>query len=418
MTVYREKDRTTWRYKFEHQGHVYKGSTHQILKEDAEAFEQQEKIRVRRMVAGLVDPMRDAPSFATWAGVYLQHKTASRYKVKRPDQIDFQLRTLLKFWGKKPENPEKVDATAPYHDLTLADPIRDPDWLERFEDWMEREAYAGSTKNHLRTQISGLYKVAALPIYRKRFGLTAAMNPMLGVPRDRRVRRDVTLTPDQVRAWIAHASYHVRLALAIAALAPKLRMRNVLDLEWKRHVDHDLTRLVVDDHKTDHFGEPIVVLITEQLRAILTDAKARNKGRYVVQYKGRQVKWIRDGVRAAAERAGIRYGRPHGATFHTIRHAVATWLAEMDDVSESMRAALLAHRDIRTTQGYTHLRPMRELGPLERVSAQLPVVDLVTAPGRRWTKPAAGTETTRSDQKPMIKAKVRGTSAAVSGGKV
>lgn len=392
VTVYREKDRKAWRYKFEYQGEVYKGSTGQLTKDDADAFEQKERIRIRRLVAGLVDPMRDAPLFAEWAGVYLDHKTHSRYKVTRPDQIGFVLRTALQFWGRRPSDPAKVEPDAPYHDLTLADPIRDPEWLEKFEVWMEARGYSGSHRNHLRTQISGMYKVAALPLYRKRFGLTAAMNPMLGVPRDRRVLRDVTLTPEQVTAWIAHASYHVRLAIAIAALAPKLRLRNVLNLEWKKHLDAKLTRLVIDEHKTvTETGRPLVVLLTAQLRTILADAKARNKGRFVVQYRNRRVKYIAEGVRAAAERAGIPTGRPHGATFHTIRHAVSTWLAEMEGMTEAMRAALLAHRDIRTTQGYTHLRPMKELQPLERVSAQLPVTELVTAKWKRWSHARTGT---------------------------
>jgi integrase len=391
VTVYREKDRAAWRFKFEYRGTVHKGTTGQLTREDAEAFEEKEKIRVRREAAGLVDPHRDAPAFAHWSGVYLAHKTSSRYKVKRPDQIDFVLRTALKFWGRRPDDPEKIDRDAPYHDLNLADPIEDPEWLDRFEAWMEAQDFSGSHRNHLRTQVSGMYKVAALPIYRKRFGLTAAMNPMLGVPRDRRVRRDVTLTPEQLRRWIAHASYHVRLALAIAALAPKLRLRNVLDLQWKQHLDRELTRIVMGQHKTDVFGEPIVVLVTAQLRAILKDAKARNKGKYVVQYKGRPVRWIRDAVRGAATRAGIPYGRPGGATFHTIRHAVATWLAEMPDITEPMRAALLAHRDIRTTQGYTHMRPVRELAPLERMSGQLPIAALVTQTWKRWSKAKAGT---------------------------
>jgi hypothetical protein len=69
------------------------------------------------------------------------------------------------------------------------------------------------------------------------------MNPMVGVPRDRRVVRDVELSVEQLRAWLAHASYHVRLAMSIAALAPKLRRSNVLGLEWNVHVDRALTRI-------------------------------------------------------------------------------------------------------------------------------------------------------------------------------
>jgi integrase len=388
VSVYRQKDRKAYTYEFQYRGKTYKGSTGQLTKEDAEAFERREQERVRRQAAGLTD-LRDAPPFQEWAGVYYQHKAHSRQKVKRPDQIDFLIRTVLKFWGRRPTDPAKVAPDAPYHDLTLAEPILEPEWLERFESWMEAQRFSGSHRNHLRTQISGMYKVAALPQYRKVTGILASMNPMAGVPRDRRVVRDVSVTPEQVQAWITQASYHIRLALAIAALAPKLRMSNILALEWAVHLDKGLTRITVADHKTDaRTGRPLVVMIGAQLRDILEDARRRNPGRWVVSYRGRRVRWIREGVRRAAIRADIPYGRAmaEGATFHTIRHAVATWLAEDEELTEPQRAALLAHTDIKTTQGYTHLRPVRELKPLERLSAKLAIADLVKQPWRRWSK--------------------------------
>jgi integrase len=212
---------------------------------------------------------------------------------------------------------------------------------------------------------------------------------MDGVPRDRRVVRQAELSIEQLRSWMAHASYHVRLAMAIAALAPKLRLANVLGLEWTAHLDRSLTRITLYEHKTfTKTGRPIVQEISAQLRDILLDAKQRNRGRWVVSYRGARVRSIRGGVKSAAERAHIVYGRAttDGATFHTIRHAVATWLAEMDDLSEPQRAALLAHAHIGTTQGYTHLRPVRERKPLERLSGQTPVAAIVTAPWRRWSK--------------------------------
>jgi hypothetical protein len=42
----------------------------------------------------------------------------------------------------------------------------------------------------------------------------------------------------------------VRLAVAIAALAPKLRLANVLALTWKEHVDPELRYITVHRHKT------------------------------------------------------------------------------------------------------------------------------------------------------------------------
>jgi hypothetical protein len=264
---------------------------------------------VRRRAAGLLD-IRDAPAFADWAGVYYEYKSASRFKVKRPEQIAVLVRVALRFWGRRPTKPEDVVAGEPYHDLTLGDPVLEPEWLLRFDQWMDQHRFSASHRNHLRTQISGMYKVAALPEYRKRTGVEPHVHPMMGVPRDRQRPRDVTLTPAQVTAWIAHASYHIRLAIAIAALAPKLRLSNILALEWERHLDASLTRLTVEDHKTDRrTGRPLVVMISTQLRDILDDARTRRTSRFVVSYHHDGVRWIRGGVRQAAARANIPYGR-------------------------------------------------------------------------------------------------------------
>lgn len=390
MTVYLQKDRNAYTFEFEYQKVRYKGNTGQITKEAALAFEFKERDRARRTAAGLTD-IRDAPAFAEWAGVYYTYKATSRHKVKRPDEIDFLIRTVLKFWGRKPTKDTKVtkvDPEAPYHDLTLADPVLHPEWLERFERWMTNHGYSGSHKNHLRTQISGMYKVAALPEHRAITGIEATTNPMLGVPRDRNRPRTASLTPAQIQAWIAAASDHVRLAIAIAVLAPKLRLGNILALQWQ-DCDRELTRIVVADHKTvTKTGRPLVVMISKQLRTILKAARKKSATDYVIAYQKHRVKSIRDGVKAAAERAKppIPYGRGagEGVTFHTIRHAVATWFAEMPDVSEPMRSALLAHDDIATTQLYTHMRPNTELKPLEQLSAKVKLAGAVNQPWGKW----------------------------------
>ena len=91
------------------------------------------------------------------------------------------------------------------------------------------------TRNHYRSVLRGLYRTALLPAYRVESGVT--VNPFRDVPREAVMERMVTISLDDLRSWLANASYHVRLAVAIAALAPKLRLANVLALTWKEHVD-------------------------------------------------------------------------------------------------------------------------------------------------------------------------------------
>lgn len=140
---------------------------------------------------------------------------------------------------------------------------------------------------------------------------------MASVWRDPSVGREVALSAEQLRAWLTHASYHARLAVSIAALAPKLRQANILALRWDTalgHVDPALIWITVTKHKTAaRIGKPLVIPISAQLQRILADARRRQHagGRdcpFVVQYRGRGIASLRHAVQAAAAacRAALR----------------------------------------------------------------------------------------------------------------
>ena len=89
---------------------------------------------------------------------------------------------------------------------------------------------------------------------------------------------------------------------------------------------------------------------------------------------------IRNGVRRAAEKAGLVYGLTrNGVTFHSLRHIAQTEMADLE-ISESKRSALMGHTDAATTRKYTHLRPRHLIDAVERLSARLPLADIVMAP--------------------------------------
>lgn len=408
MTVFKHPRGTSYRYDFWFSGQRYTGTTQQTTRADALLVEADLKKKLRLQAGGLAPPDPIAsPRFHDWAEIYLAHvQTHERARVHRPDRIADLLRVVLRFWGAKP-GPEVTGKLAavdgePYHDLRLEDPIKDPMWILRFEDWMAtrrgsslqttpRRPLSGQTKNQYRSTLSQMYRLALHPAFRAR--TQVLMNPFLGTPRDRGLDRTATISVDELRAWLTHASYHVRLAVAIAALAPELRLGNILALTWAEHLDRALTHITVRQHKTARAtGRPMVVPIDAQLRTILLDTRRRRpRDRYVVTYRGKRVKEIRDGVRAAAVAAGLTWGRfaTHGVTFHTIRHTMATMLAELSDLdgapalSESLRKDVMGHQRLETTQRYTHIRPAVKRRAIERLSKQTPIVDLVTQP---WTR--------------------------------
>jgi integrase len=407
VTVYLPPDCRTWRYRFYFKGEPYSGSTKQSTEERARIWERAYRQRLQRereerelrRAAGLdvFDPA-DSPSITEWAAVYRAHvlELAAQGKLTRPDRVEDLLRVVLRFWGAKPPASNKKNPPRegePYHDLRLIDPIRDPDWIVQFEEWMKRRGVAGQTRDQYRSTLSQMYKLAHQPAWRKHTGVQA--NPFLGIYRDGSRTRDVTIAPDDLRRLLEHASYHVRLAVAIGALAPKLRLANILALRWSVHLDPDLRFITVAQHKTvTKSRRPLVVPISDQLRTILLDARTRAPRPrrpdedFVVTYRGRQVSEIRGGLKHAAIDADVPYGRfiENGLTFHTLRHTAATILAELD-VAEGKRKSVMGHTRLETTQRYTHLRPIHERAPLELLSAELPLTDVVT---QAWTRATRG----------------------------
>lgn len=390
MGVYRRG--RIYQYDFVFRSQRFKGSTHLAERAPAEAFEAEMKRALRLRDTGLAPQFltTESPRFQDWAEVYYRAKAKT---AAHPDEIERLIRVVLRFWGARPR-AVAADTPDPYHDLRLADPIHDPRWIDRFEAWMEDRGSAGSTRNHYRSTMSGMYRVALLPRFREATGMT--MNPFRDLPRDRDQARTATVTVEELRRWIAAASYHVRLAVAIAALAPKLRLGNILHLRWRDQVDPTLTWITVTDHKTARSTRaPLVVPVSDELRTILEDARRRfPTSAYVVTYRNGPVGSIRAGVAAAARAAGLIYGRAQatGVTFHTLRHAMATLLAELG-LSEKLRQEMMGHARIATTQRYTHLRPVFQRDPHAALAKAVGITDLVTAPGRRAVRPKAAAAT-------------------------
>jgi integrase len=396
MSVFRGPRRRTYQYDFWYAGQHYRGNTYQENENDARLAEAKLKLKLRQQRGGIATP-DPAPFITEWAETYYDHVLKMQKRTgrpKRPERIEELLRVVLRFWGTKPVKDDSLvlpadGEEAPFHGLTLQDPIDDPSWLLRWDEWIDRRNVAGGTRNHYQTTMSRLYAVAMLPEYRKM--TSVSMNPFAGRPRSIRATRKVALTPERVLGWIQQMSYHARLSVAIAALAPKLRLRSILDLE-RANIDPDVTVITVWNHKSDRAtGEPQVVPISAQLRTILLDAFERiPKGRtHLVHYGGKPVDSIRGAVRNAARAAGIPYGRytTGGVTFHTLRHTAATLLARLG-VNPWLQRDTIGHQDLATTAGYTHLQVEEQRPAVEQLSATLPIADVVTQRRRRAPKRA------------------------------
>lgn len=383
MSVYLPAGCRTFCYDFQWRGRRYLGTTHQTRREDAVLVESQLKIRIRQQAAGIAafDP-KDSPRFQDWAEVYLQYQ---RRYTDRPDIAKRALLVVLEFWGSRPAKPRRAPVVRrrhrvepPYHDLCLGDPIADPSWIRRFDEWIDARRVSGSTRNTYLSTLSGLYRVAMDPQYRQDSNVT--INPFRDIRRSPQGSRSVALEPEAILRWVQEASYHIALTATIAALAPKLRLGTILALQWKEHLDDELTRITIHRHKTSRrTGAPQITPISDQLREVLLDARARTPAdcTHVVNWRGRPVSSVKTGTRRAVRAIGLPWGVRDGVTFHTIRHSIATLLAKMG-LSERIRMELMGHAEIRTTQRYTHLAASTQVDPHEQLSALLPIGAVVT----------------------------------------
>lgn len=429
MTVFRRKRtakigrrkiarrESLYSYDFEIDGQRYRGSTGLEDKADAEEWEQKEKKRIRRRNRGVAqdDPEQSMP-MQEWAEEYTTIKQARGCAM---GPIVAQLSVCLRFFGARPTlgTVSVIEDDAPYHDLTLGDVILDPYWVHRFDQWIRSRDVGWQTRNHYRSRMSDLYAVGSELVYRQRTGVT--LNPFAGMIREpKKKRQPVGLTPAQLTSWIAHASHHARVAIALGALAPKLRRASIMALDFHEHIRYASPSfprpraIVIDEHKTDgQTGAPQVYPITRQLARVLIDAWRRNQARYpgatrVVLYRGKPVKDVEESVRAAALAAGLTWGRYGGITFHSLRHVASSMFARMDtNVFKHLR--LMGWSDLRTPMYYTHVdaEPLRE--EAERLSAQFPIEHAVTAAHTRAKahRPMVGTlATSRPGSKRYVEA--------------
>jgi hypothetical protein len=265
MTVFR-RGGTRYHYQFQYRKKRYSGTTEQVDRRDAEAVEAQLKKRLRQSQwdIGPLD-RTSTPTFTEFADHLLSHK---RVTLARPDTCERTLRMVLAFWGTPPRKASSCVSGGVYHDLRLLDPIADPTWILRFDEWMSGRRLSASSKNSYRSVVSQLYKLALKPRWRAL--ARVQHNPFEHIDRDRPRRRHIELSLDDIRRWMSHADPHARLALAIGALAPKLRLNQVLALRFSQHFDAEFTTITFAHHKTSRFaGQPQKTAIVSALRVIL-----------------------------------------------------------------------------------------------------------------------------------------------------
>ena len=155
--------------------------------------------------------------------------------------------------------------------------------------------------------------------------------------------RDRYLTQDEfARLLKASRASHLRL-FTILAVATAARRNALLELTWDRvDMQNRLITLACGDM---HRRKPrATVPMTSQAYEALKQAKKTSQCAWVIEYKGKPIKNIKNSFARACMRAGL-----SGVSPHVLRHTSAVWMIQRHTTISEI-ARFLGHKDSSITE--------------------------------------------------------------------
>lgn len=173
-------------------------------------------------------------------------------------------------------------------------------------------------------------------------------------------RRLRYLTLEECESLIESCSPHLR-PIVITALNTGMRKKEILSLEWDKHIDLENGFILLDAGDTKN-GERREININPALKKTLQGLKRHIESPYVfIDPQGRRFTDIKRSFTSARKRAGIKEFR-----FHDLRHTFASHLV-MSGVDIVTVKELLGHKTLAMTLRYAHLAPSHKAKALENL---------------------------------------------------
>lgn len=99
-----------WHYKFQFLGALYRGTTKQRARSQAAKYVEM-RARLEAEAAGITAPLQTTEPIPLhdWAAIHLED---CRARLKRPDQVEVELRAVLRFWGRRPTETRPTSHTS------------------------------------------------------------------------------------------------------------------------------------------------------------------------------------------------------------------------------------------------------------------------------------------------------------------
>ena len=196
--------------------------------------------------------------------------------------------------------------------------------------------------------------------------------------------REVFLTQDQGRALMGAAVGHLRPILMLELLTG-LRMRNAVQIRWEE-ISLDLGRALLIQKGNRRLTVTLPAAAVEMLARIEPDPPRRvgpvfHFGNPAVpcacsrcgaksQYRGDPIRAVKRSFATAARNANVAWDGDKRLRFHDLRHTVASWLLGLTGDLVLVKEQL-GHRDVGTTQRYSHLLPGRRESAAEALASAL-----------------------------------------------
>lgn len=203
--------------------------------------------------------------------------------------------------------------------------------------------------------------------------------------------RNIVISADDAKALLISSADQLHVFVFIVlALTTAARHVAILDLEWDR-VDFEAGTIdYEDDIEIDPMSKSwrkgrVKIPMNELARAALKRAYEARQTNYVVEYRGKRLKDIRESFALAVGAAGLGKFVPAPTktkpkrvvvdtqiTPHTIRHSVNSWL-KTKGVDARKRADLLGQKDIRVNElVYSHADNVKYLAdPVRLIDDEL-----------------------------------------------
>lgn len=241
--------------------------------------------------------------------------------IENPETLKSRRKTLDRFCREAKVGP------LPWHDLTA----------DHLEAWMKRFAWSPNMRRSVINRIS-----AAFNHCRKRRLGGVTDNPVSAVPKPTWRRRKVAMAPDTEQVVYDAARGPFRDILTVLRLGARPS-----ELCRAKAEDYRAGMIVLEEHKTDDTGEPRIIYLDAEARAVVERLVASRQPGEPIFLNGRNQPWKPDTLYCRFKRLRKKLGLGPGVFPYAMRGNFASRAINDGNANPALVAKALGHGDLK-----------------------------------------------------------------------